>query len=169
MDSNPGGVGLLGSVERCFELGGRHIVAVAVQPVLVEPVDPGERRELEFVDVVPPGGVGPVDAFGFVEPVGRLGQSIDVPICQECRWGASGGEFEWGPGSVVGDESVVDLAGDEPFQAADDVFLGETLGGAAGDVVDGGLVPAHAHDHDSVERCVGLAMSSPEEAVPGIP
>ena len=33
-------VGLLGSVERCFELGGWHVVAVAVEPVLVEPVHP---------------------------------------------------------------------------------------------------------------------------------
>ena len=38
--SNPGGVGLLGSVERCFELGRRDVVAVAVEAVLVEPVHP---------------------------------------------------------------------------------------------------------------------------------
>src|SRR3954470_8954483 len=36
--SNPGGVGLLGSVERCFELGRRDVAAVAVEPGLVEPV-----------------------------------------------------------------------------------------------------------------------------------
>lgn len=40
LDSNPGGVGLLGSVERCFELGGRRVAAVAVEALLVEPVDP---------------------------------------------------------------------------------------------------------------------------------
>src|SRR5215204_2489922 len=68
--SNPGGVGLLGSVERCFELGGWHVAAVAVEPVVVEPVDPPEGREFELVDVVPAVGVGPVDAFGLVEPVG---------------------------------------------------------------------------------------------------
>ena len=38
--SNPGGVGLLGSVERCFELCWRHVAAVAVEAVLVEPVHP---------------------------------------------------------------------------------------------------------------------------------
>jgi len=32
--SNPGGVGLLGSVERCLELGGRRVTAVAVEAVL---------------------------------------------------------------------------------------------------------------------------------------
>ncbi len=149
-----------------FELGRWDVTAVAVQPFGVVPVDPAEGGQLDVVDRLPWSLAGTADQLSLVEAVGRLGQSIDAPICQECRWGASGGEFEWGPGSVVGDESVVDLAGDEPFQAADDVFLGQTLGGAAGDVVDGGLMSAHAHDHDSVERCVGLAMSSPEEAVP---
>ena len=84
MVSNPGGVGLLGSVERCFELGGRDVAAVAVQPLVVEPVDPGEGRELELVDVVPgPGGVGSVDALGLVEPVGRLRERVDAPIVKE--------------------------------------------------------------------------------------
>ena len=65
MDSNPGGVGLLGSVERCFELCGRHVVAVAVQALLVEPVDPREGLELELVDVVAHRrGVGSSDALG---------------------------------------------------------------------------------------------------------
>jgi hypothetical protein len=50
--SNPGGVGLLGSVERCFELGGWDVAAVAVQPFVVEPVEPGEGGELELVDVL---------------------------------------------------------------------------------------------------------------------
>ena len=50
----------MGSVERCFELCGRDVVAVAVKALLVEPVDPGEGLELELVDVVPHrGGVGP--------------------------------------------------------------------------------------------------------------
>ena len=76
MGSNPGGGGLLGSVEGCFELRRWHVSAVAVEPVFVEPVDPGEGGELELVDVVPARGVGPVDALGLVEPVGRLGQSV---------------------------------------------------------------------------------------------
>jgi 3-oxoacyl-[acyl-carrier protein] reductase len=52
LDSDPGGVGLLGSVERCFELGGRYVAAVAVEALLVEPVHPRERRELELIDVL---------------------------------------------------------------------------------------------------------------------
>ena len=50
MDSDPGGIGLLGSVERCFVLGWGPVVAVAVEPVLVEPVHPGQGGELELVD-----------------------------------------------------------------------------------------------------------------------
>ena len=57
--SNPGGVGLLGSVERCLELCWGHVVAVAVQALLVEPVHPGEGRELELVDAVPARVSGP--------------------------------------------------------------------------------------------------------------
>ena len=81
MVSNPCGVGLLGSVERCFELCGWHVVAVTVEPVMVEPVHPRQRREFEFVDVVPrPRGVRAVDALGLVEPVGRLRERVDAPI-----------------------------------------------------------------------------------------
>lgn len=38
--SNPGGGGLLGSIEGCFELCGWDVAAVAVEAVLVEPVHP---------------------------------------------------------------------------------------------------------------------------------
>ena len=39
--SNPAWGGLVGSIERCFELCGRDVAAVAVEAVFVEPVDPG--------------------------------------------------------------------------------------------------------------------------------
>jgi hypothetical protein len=85
LDSNPFGVGLLGSIEGCFELGGWHVVAVAVEPLVVEPVHPRQRGELDLVDIVPAGGVGPVDTLGLVEPVRGLGQRVveavgDVPM-----------------------------------------------------------------------------------------
>lgn len=69
-------------------------------------------------------------------------------------------------GSVVGHDSLVDLAGEEPFEAADDVSFGEAFCGAAGDVVDGGLVESHANDGYSVERRVGLAVTASVEPVP---
>jgi hypothetical protein len=63
--SKPGRGGLVGSVERCFELGGRDVVAVAVEAVFVEPVHPRQGLELELVNVVPHGrGAGSSDALG---------------------------------------------------------------------------------------------------------
>lgn len=77
MVSNPGGVGLLGSVVGCFELARRDVTAVPVEALVVEPVHPRERGEFELVDVVPwPGGVGSEDALGLVEPVRGLGERV---------------------------------------------------------------------------------------------
>ena len=84
--SSPGWGGLSGSVERCFEFCGRGVVAVAVEPLLVEPVHPAQGGEFELVDVVPAVCVGSVGAFGLVEPVGRLGQCVEAPIGQELVW-----------------------------------------------------------------------------------
>jgi hypothetical protein len=57
------------------------VVAVAVEPVVVEPVHPRQGGELELVDVVPHRrGVGASDAVGLVEAVGGLGQGVDAPI-----------------------------------------------------------------------------------------
>ena len=70
----------MGSVERCFEFCWRGVVAVAVEPLLVEPVHPAQGGEFELVDVVPAVGVGPVGAFGLVETVGRLGQGVVIGI-----------------------------------------------------------------------------------------
>src|SRR5680860_1008214 len=63
-------------------------------------------------------------------------------------------------------EQVVDLAGDEAFEAADDVFLGEALLGASFDVGNGRWVPAHSDDHDPVEGGVGLAVAATIETMP---
>ena len=81
MDSDPGWDGSLSSIERCFELGGWDVAAVAVEPVVVEPVHPAERFEFELVDVVPAGGVGSVDALGLVESVDCFGEGVVVRIC----------------------------------------------------------------------------------------
>ena len=85
----------------------------------------------------------------------RLGYGVDAPIVKYCGSGGAGRAL---PGTVVGHDSLVDLAGEEPFQASDDVFLGEAFGGAASDVVDGGLVESHAYDGEWVERRVGLSV-----------
>jgi hypothetical protein len=49
-----------------------------VQPVLVEPVHPGEGREFEFVDGAE--RAVNIDALGLVEPDEGLGESVDAPI-----------------------------------------------------------------------------------------
>ena len=67
----------MGSRGRCFELGWRDVVAVAVEALFVEPVLPAERGELEFVDVVPRSWrVGPEHALGLEQAVGGLRQGV---------------------------------------------------------------------------------------------
>ena len=75
--SNPDRGGLLCSIERCFELGGWDVAAVTVEAVFVEPVHPRQRRELEFIDIVPwARRIGSEDALSLVEPVRGLGEGV---------------------------------------------------------------------------------------------
>src|SRR5512132_597588 len=62
-------------------------------------------------------------------------------------------------------EEVVDLAGHIALEAADDLEFGVALGDAAGDIVLGALVDAHAGDHDQVQRRGGLAVAAPGKPV----
>lgn len=50
--SNPDWGGLLDRIEYCIELGGRYVIAVRVEPLVVEPVHLRQRLQLEFVEVV---------------------------------------------------------------------------------------------------------------------
>ena len=52
MVSNRVAVGLLGSVERCFELGGRDVTEVAVQPGVVVPVHPSQGGQFDVFDYI---------------------------------------------------------------------------------------------------------------------
>src|SRR6266511_2313552 len=63
-------------------------------------------------------------------------------------------------------EHCEDFSGHVALEAADDLLLGLALGGAPGEVVAGGLVPAQPHDHDPVERGVGLAVAAAVEPIP---
>jgi hypothetical protein len=69
-------VGLFGSIERCFELGGREITTVAVEAACVVPVDPAERGDFDVVDGAPRALRRPANEFGSVVPVDRLGQGV---------------------------------------------------------------------------------------------
>ena len=79
--SYPGWGGVLGSVERCFELCGRDVAAVAVEAVFVEPVHPRQRGELDVIESSP--RAFRVDELPLVEPVERLGHRVDAPIGQD--------------------------------------------------------------------------------------
>src|SRR3954451_9282354 len=77
------------------------------------------------------------------------------------RWSLWGRRGRRGRGC----ECVVDLSGDVAFEAGDDFAFAFAFGGAPGDVVDGGLVKAHADDHGPIERAVGLSVPAVVEAV----
>ena len=68
-------------------------------------------------------------------------------------------------GAVAADR-VEHLAGDIALQAADDLGLVLALADAAGDVVAGSFIGAHAHDRDSPERGVRLAVAAAVESMP---
>jgi hypothetical protein len=71
-------VGLGLTVVLGLELGGRDVAEGAVEPGAVEPVDPGEGRELDGVDVSP--GSLAADDFGLEQAVDRLGEGVDASI-----------------------------------------------------------------------------------------
>ena len=64
-----------------FELGWRHVVQCLVNSPVIEPVDVGERRPFDVLDVAP--GSATMNQLGLVETVEGFGEGIDAPICQE--------------------------------------------------------------------------------------
>jgi hypothetical protein len=62
-------------------------------------------------------------------------------------------------------EIAKDLAGHEALEAADDLWLALSLGGASFDAVEGRLASAHAHDDHTVEGGIGLPVAAAVEPV----
>ena len=85
---------------------------------MVEPVDVFEGGVFDVVEVSPWSPVS--DQFCFVEADHRLGQGVDAPIVKFWVLGGGSGVFS---GFVVGHDALVGLAGEEAFQAADDVLF----------------------------------------------
>ena len=142
----------------------RRVVERRVPPARVVPaLDEVEDREPRLAGRAQR---DTIEQLAFERREKAFAQRIDAPICQDCRGGASGGLEVCCAQPVILDKGVVDLSSDESLQATDNVFLRQPLGGAAGDVINGRLVPAHADDHDSVERRVGLPVTSAEQPVP---
>ena len=69
-------------------------------------------------------------------------------------------------GCEVVSEIVVDLAGYEAFEAAQDVLLRQAFGESAGGVVTSSLVVAQTTDSDQVQGAVGLAIPAAVQAHP---
>ena len=88
---------------------------------------------------------------------------IDAPICQDDRLG---GLDVCLARSIVCHDPLVDLAGEEAFEAPDDIACGPAASSPSYDVVDGRLVESHADDDGSIEGGVGLSVATPIEAVP---
>ena len=84
----------------------------------------------------------------------------DAPICQDI---GSGGLGEVLARAEVCHDALVDLAGEEAFEAPDDLAFGPAISGAACDVVAGRLVKSHPDDDGSIEGGVGLSMAAPIE------
>ncbi len=87
----------------------------------------------------------------------------DAPICQDT---GLGGRAHVLASSIVCHDSLVDFAGEEAFEASNDVTFGPAVRRASGDVVDSRLMESHAHDDRSIESGIGLSMAASIEAVP---
>jgi hypothetical protein len=72
----------------------------------------------------------------------------------------------WADGFGWTAEIAEDLACDEALEAADDLPLALALSRTALEVVKGGLVSAHAHDHHAMEGSVGLTMPAAVQPMP---
>jgi hypothetical protein len=81
-------VGLLCSIERCFELGGWDVVEVAVEACRVVPVDPAEGGQFNVVDGAPRALLGASDQLGLVVAVDRLSQRVVIGIIRPIADGA---------------------------------------------------------------------------------
>ena len=79
---------------------------------------------------------------------------IDASICQDTHLGGLGDVLA---NAEVCHDALVDLAGEEAFEAPDDLTFGPAVRCASCDVVDSRLVEPHADDDGAIEGGVGLS------------
>ncbi len=115
-----------------------------------------------------------VSAFGVWVPVlaefeaGKLGLAgVEVVGCgfqgvMGCLSGWAEIVDRWCGGGVG--QVAVDLAGDEAFGAAHDLFGAQPHGAAAGHVVATALIAAHADEHDAVDGYAGGTVAAAAES-----
>ena len=63
-------------------------------------------------------------------------------------------------------DALVDLAGQEAFEAPDDLASGPAVSGPSRDVINSPLMVPHADDDGSIQGSVDLSVAAPIEAVP---
>ena len=63
-------------------------------------------------------------------------------------------------------DALGDLAGEEAFEASNDLTLGPAVRRAASHVFDGRLVEPHADDDRALEGGVGVSVTAPIEPMP---
>lgn len=68
--------------------------------------------------------------------------------------------------SEVGFQVMEYLSGDEPFERAQNVFLGEPIAESALHAVDGSRIVSELDDSDHVERAVGFPVTASVESHP---
>ena len=88
---------------------------------------------------------------------------VDAPICQDTPLG---GLRDGLARAEVCHDALVDLAGQEAFEAPDDLASGPAVSGPSRDVINSPLVEPHADDDGSIQGSVGLSVAAPIEAVP---
>ena len=79
-------------VVACLGFGRRHVADGLQEPSGIEPIDPFEGRELDRFERAPRSA--PMDHFGFVQAVDRLGESVvvRVPDAADRRFNAGVGQ-----------------------------------------------------------------------------
>jgi len=120
-----------------LELGGRQIIEVAVESLVVMPVHPTQRRELDLLDRLPRPGAGrAADELGLVVAVDGFRQSVVKAV-------ADGADRRGG----------ADLG--EPFAVAD---RGELRAGVAVATQIGVVVPRAQRAISIASRTIGVRM-----------
>ncbi len=88
-----------------------------------------------------------------------------VKRCMERSWRGLAGAG-WADG--MGDQRLVNLAGDVAFEASNDLFRGLAFGGASGYVSPGSGIVGHPDSDDAPQRGVGLPVPAPVEPVAAV-
>ena len=78
----------------------------------------------------------------------------------------SNGSRTYGGSPKTPAEMGVDLAGNEPFQAADDLAFCQSLGEPFAEIGEGRRMAAQTYDDDTIEGRIGLSIAAAVQSMP---